>query len=281
MAFTLVAPATPEEAVALLRATPAAEIAVLAGGTDLLLDLEDGRRRPATVVSLRRLPWNTWRWSDGGLVVGSTAPLAGLETDPALAPRLPGLYEGIRAVGSPALRHRATLGGNLGRASPASDLIPVLLALDATVQLVGPDGPRTVSVEQLVLGPRSTTLAAGELIASVTVPEARPSTYLWQRVRPAHDISQVGVAAAWSPSRRRWRIALGGTWPVPMRSAAADRLGDAAAPTPDALAEASAAAAREAAFQTDKRASEEYRRKVLAVLFRRAVTRVAATGGAP
>lgn len=280
MAFTLVAPATPEEAVALLGATPAAEIAVLAGGTDLLLDLEDGRARPATVLSLRRLAWNTWRWADGGLIVGSTAPLAAIETDPAVAVRLPGLYEGIRAVGSPALRHRATLGGNLGRASPASDLIPILLALDATVQLVGPKGPRTTSVEQLIRGPRSTTLASGELIESITVPEARPSTYLWQRVRPAHDISQVGVAAAWSASQRRWRIALGGTWPVPALSAAADQLGAAATPTAPALAEASAAAAREAPFQTDKRASEEYRRRVLAVLFRRAVTRVATTGGA-
>lgn len=281
MAFTLVAPATPEEAVGLLRATPAAEIAVLAGGTDLLPDLEDGRVRATTVLSLRRLPWGTWRWGDEGLVIGSTAPLAGLESDPLLAARLPGLYEGIRAVGSPALRHRATLGGNLGRASPASDLIPILLALDATVQLVGPSGPRALAVDQLVRGPRSTSLVAGELIASVTIPEARPSTYLWQRVRPAHDISQVGVAAAWSAAQRRWRVALGGTWPVPARTAAADRLGDAARPTAAAVADAALAAARDAAFQTDKRASEEYRRAVLAVLFRRAVTRVATPAEVP
>ena len=278
MPFTLRAPATPEEVVQLLGSTPAAEVAVLAGGTDLLLDLDDGRLRPTTVVSLRRLPWNTWQWTDGGLVVGSTAPLAGLEADPALAARLPGLYEGIRAVGSPALRHRATPGGNLGRASPASDLIPILLALDATVQVVGPAGPRTLGVDELIHGPRSTTLAAGELIASVTVPEPRPSTYLWQRVRPAHDISQVGVAAAWSATHHRWRVALGGTWPVPALSEAAAQLGDDAHPTADALASAAEAAAREARFQTDKRASEEYRRRVLAVLFRRAIARVAATG---
>lgn len=281
MAFTLVAPATPEEAVGLLAAGSATETVVLAGGTDLLLDLEDGRLRPATVVSLRRLPWNTWRWDNGGLVVGSTAPLAGLESDPILAARLPGLYEGIRAVGSPALRHRATLGGNLGRASPASDLIPILLALDASAELVGPSGPRSVPVEQLIRGPRSTTLAPGELIASVTIPEGRPSTYLWQRVRPAHDISQVGVAAAWSGSQGRWRIALGGTWPVPVISAAAGRLGGAASPDRETVSAASEVAARDAHFQTDKRASEEYRRKVLAVLFRRAISRVTSTGGRP
>lgn len=281
MAFTLVAPASPEEAIRLLATTPPAEIAVLAGGTDLLLDLDDGRLHPTTVVSLRRLPWNTWRWHSERLIIGSTAPLADLESDPQLARRLPGLYEGIRAVGSPALRHRATLGGNLGRASPASDLIPILLALEATVQIIGPTGARDVPADQLIRGPRATTLAAGELIASVTIPEARPSTYLWQRVRPAHDISQVGVAASWSPSAHRWQLALGGTWPVPTITSAGRTLGEAPRPSQDRVADAAAAAAKEARFKTDKRATEEYRRHVLAILVRRAVERVVAPESMP
>lgn len=281
MGFSLVAPASPEEAVRLLGSGPAGAVAVLAGGTDLLLDLDDGRLAPTTVVSLRRLPWNTWRWESGALVVGSTAPLADLEADPELARRHPGLYEGIRAVGSPALRHRATLGGNLGRASPASDLIPILLALGARAQVVGPSGPRDVPVARLIVGPRATSLAAGELIASVTVPEARPSTYLWQRVRPAHDISQVGVAAAWSPAGRRWHVALGGTWPVPVESGSAEAIGAERRPPDDRTRAAAERAASEARFQTDKRATEEYRRLVLAVLYRRAVQRVAALGDGP
>jgi CO/xanthine dehydrogenase FAD-binding subunit len=275
MTFTLVAPATAEEAVQLLATSRGPETAVLAGGTDLLLDIGDGRFRPTTVVSLRRLPWRDLRWHGNSLVIGSTAPLTLLEADPRVRSELPGLWSGLRAVGSVALRHRATVGGNLGRASPASDLIPVLLALDATVQLVGPDGRRELPLDGLILGPRATALAAGELIESVTVPEVRPSSYVWQRVRPAHDISQVGVAAAWSPSQRRWSIAVGGTSPVPSRSSAGADLGPARRPEARRVATAAAACAAAAPFQTDKRASEEYRRKVLAVLFRRAVDRTA------
>lgn len=281
MAFALVAPASPEEAIRLLGASPPEEIAVLAGGTDLLLDLDAGRARPKVVLSLRRLPWSSWRWDGASLTIGSTAPLADVEGDPTLASRLRALYEGIRAVGSPALRHRATLGGNLGRASPASDLIPVLLALDATAQIVGPHGPRQTPIHALVRGARTTSLGTGELIASVTIPEPRPSTYVWQRVRPAHDISQVGVAAAWSPAGRRWRIAVGGTWPVPVVTDAGDALGHDARPAADRIEAAAAAGARTARFQTDKRASEAYRRRVLTVLIRRAVQRVVAAEVVP
>ncbi|MCI4335587.1 MAG: FAD binding domain-containing protein [Thermoplasmata archaeon] len=273
MSFTLVAPETPEEAVGLLAAAREGETVVLAGGSDLLLDLGDGRSHPTTVLSLRRLPWNEARWEGSSLVIGSTAPLSALEADPRLRHELPGLWSGLRAVGSVALRHRATVGGNLGRASPASDLIPVLLALDATVELIGPAGHRTLPLDALILGPRATALSPGELIESITIPEGRPSSYVWQRVRPAHDISQVGVAAAWSPSGRRWSIAVGGTAPVPGRSAAASELGSSRMPGEALVAAAAQSAAAQAQFLTDKRASEEYRRRVLATLFRRAVDR--------
>ncbi len=272
--FSLTAPATVEEAIATLRAASGEAPAVIAGGTDLLLDLDDGRIAPARVVSLRRLPWKTLDWVGEALTVGSTLPLRSLEDDPDVRRRLPGLHQAVRAVGSVALRHRATLGGNLGRSAPASDLIPMLLALDAEVDLVGPAGERRLPVDAFVQASRRTALAPGELIRSVRIPEARPSAYLWQRVRPANDISQIAVAAAYSPSGRRWSVAVGGLPPRPIL------LGDVAralgpAPPDDATLRAAAArAAREVPVAADQRASEEYRRRLVGTLLVRAVREV-------
>ncbi|MGC2205665.1 MAG: FAD binding domain-containing protein, partial [Thermoplasmata archaeon] len=214
--FDLVVPSTVAEAIASLHVGDGAGVAILSGGTDLLLDIDDGRIAPSRVVSLRRLPWRTLDWVEGVLTVGSTLPLRSLEDDPDVRTRLPGLWQAVRAVGSVALRHRATLGGNLGRSAPASDLVPVLLALDAEVELVGPDGSRRLPVDRFVRASRRTALAPGELIRSVRIPEPRPSAYLWQRVRPANDISQVAVAVAFSPGSSRWSVAVGGVPPRPV-----------------------------------------------------------------
>ncbi len=266
--FELVAPESVDAAVATLRAAGGA--LPLAGGTDLLPDLDAGRVDPRRVVSLRRLPWRTLDWTGDSLVVGATLPLRRLEADPDVRRRFPGLYAAVRAVGSVALRHRATLGGNLARAAPASDLIPVLLALDAEVEVVGPAGARTVPVDAFVLGSRRTDLGPADLIRSVRLPESRPSAYLWQRVRPSNDISQVAVAVAYSPSRRDWRVAMGGVPPrATLLSGAADAL---EGPRPDdgSIRRSAERAAREAALVADKRASEEYRRRLLGTLLARA-----------
>ena len=277
--FDLVTPATPEEAVATMQAEAPGEVAVLAGGTDLLFDLEGQRIRPRRVVSLRRLPWRILDWDGPSLTIGSTLPLRALETDPDVRRRVPGLYAAVRAVGNVALRHQATLGGNLGRAAPASDLVPVLLALDAEVDLVGPSGGRTVRVDRFVEGSRRTALGPAELIRSVRIPEARPSAYLWQRVRPFHDISHMAIAAAFSPSMQRWRIAVAGFPPRPLLVPSAEAaLGSATEPGPEAVARAAAAIRDEAPIAADLRASEEYRRRLVLPLLRGAVAGCAGTG---
>jgi aerobic carbon-monoxide dehydrogenase medium subunit len=278
--FELVAPATVDEALAALRAAGPSGAGVLAGGTDLLLDLEAARVSPTRLVSLRRLPWRTLDWLDGALTIGSTLPLRAVEDDPEVRRRLPGLWQAVRAVGSVALRQRATLGGNLGRAAPASDLIPMLLVLDAQVELVGPAGVRRLAVDAFVRASRRTALEAIELIRSVRIPEARPSAYLWQRVRPANDISQLAVAVAFVPSERAWRVAVGG---VPPRSVllpeVAVALG-AGSPTEAAVRAAEERAAREVAIVADRRASEEYRRRLVGTLLRRAVGMTSGSIGA-
>jgi CO/xanthine dehydrogenase FAD-binding subunit len=272
VSFRLLTPETEGEALALLTSLPEAERTVLSGGTDLLLDLEFGRLRPASVVSLRKLPWREMAWEDGALRVGSLRPLADIERDPEVARRIPGFWSALRAVGSLALRHRATLGGNLARAAPASDLLPILLALDAEIETVGTGGRRRIGIDPFILGSRRTSLAAGELIRSVRVPAA-PSVYLWQRVRPANDVSQIGVAVARGPDGR-WRIAVGGISPRPIRLPGAEAALSSTSPSPAEVGEASTRAAREAPFPTDKRATEAYRRHLVAVLVARAIDRV-------
>lgn len=271
MSFQLVQPSTPGEAIRLLSRSAAGEIAVLAGGTDLLFDLDQARIAPAQVLSLRKLPWRYLRWEGNSLVVGSTLPLRALELDPHVQSRLPGLWEAIRDVGSPALRSRATLGGNLGRCSPASDLIPILLALDARVRIVGPSGVREHPVDIVLQESRRTSLGPAELIESVILPASAPSTYLWQRVQPVNDISQVGVAAAFVPEGPHWRIALGGLQPRARRLSEAEAMLRSARPTHLEMELAAQEAARRAEFVSDKRATESYRRRLVSVLVRRAI----------
>jgi carbon-monoxide dehydrogenase medium subunit len=276
MAFRLVAPETPEEAFRLLQSEPTESRCVLAGGTDLLLDIDSGRSSPRVVVSLRNLPWSDLRWEAGSLLVGSTLPLADLERAPELPRRIPGLFVAIRAVGSLPLRHRATLGGNLGRSAPASDLLPILIALDSTVLLTSRSGERTLPVSDFVLGSRKTALGPGELIRAVRIP-ARASAYLWQRVRPANDISQVGVAVA-RTSAHAWRITVGGVTPSPERMLGAERLLSGRSPSMEAAIAAATQASVSASFSSDKRASEAYRRQLLRVLTERAISAVGSMG---
>ncbi len=275
--FDLLVPATSDEAVAALRAGAPGATAVLAGGTDLLSDLEEGRVAARRVLSLRRLPWRTLDWVGPTLTVGSTLPLRSLEMDPEVRARLPGLYEAVRAVGSVALRHRATLGGNLGRSAPASDLLPMLLALDAEVELLGPSGSRVVAVDTFVQGSRRTALGPAELIRAVRFPEARPSAYRWQRVRPFHDISHMAVAVAHSPSTGQWRVAVAGFPPRPLLVPEGAALLGGARPDPLAVARAAEEIARRAPIVADRRATEEYRRRLVHPLLERAVR--AAGGG--
>jgi CO/xanthine dehydrogenase FAD-binding subunit len=271
--FTLEQPTSVEEALRCLADPSGGPAVAIAGGTDLLLDLDEGRVAASRVVSLRRLPWNTLRWEGESLVVGSTLPFARLGADPKVRTRLPGLVDAVDAVGSLALRHRATLGGNLGRAAPASDVVPILLALGATVRLVGLAGHRDFPVGRFVKSSRQTDLANAELIESISIPSAPVSAYVWQRVRPANDVSQVGVAVARSESPVGWHVALGGVLPAPTRVVEAEALLARAHPTDSEVEFAAQEAARRATFVTDKRATESYRRRLVSTLVRRAVAR--------
>lgn len=284
MAFSLRSPTRFEELWPLLESSPAGSAMPIAGGTDLLFALTTGRWSPTVVVSLSKLPLRGIRAEKEEVRIGAGTPLRQVERDADVLRLLPALAEACADVGSVQLRHRATLAGNIVRGSPASDLLPPLIALDARLTLLSRKGRRTVPVEGFVRSSWVTGLAPGEIVEEVRIPAPRPSAYRWQRVRPANDISQVGVCAARHPGptgRAGWRIVAGGTSPSVQRLTGAEACLLTESPSAAELEAAGRAAAKEAVFATDLRAAEDYRRKVLHVLVRRAVEGAALTTRSP
>lgn len=164
-------PATVDAAVAALASNR--DALVLAGGTDVMVEINDGRHRPGeTVVVVNRIPeLRAWRHNPTAatLTIGAAVTYREL-MQPAIALFCPALADASRTVGSPQIRHAGTIGGNLGTCSPAGDALPVLAALDATIELAGPQGRRYVPIAEFMVGVKRTALAPGELIVSVTVP---------------------------------------------------------------------------------------------------------------
>ncbi|MEY4224357.1 MAG: hypothetical protein RIS33_1291 [Actinomycetota bacterium] len=163
-------PTSVEEVVDLLVKNPRATL--LAGGTDLMVEVNLHSRRPVDVVALRNIAeLHTWSIDRSGrsVTIGSGVPYAEMETGE-LARLLPALAEAARTVGSPQIRAAGTLGGNLGTCSPAGDGLPVLAALDATINVVGPNGSRQVRFSDFMVGVKRNSLQPSEFVRSVTIP---------------------------------------------------------------------------------------------------------------
>ncbi|MEY3493980.1 MAG: hypothetical protein RL413_1398 [Actinomycetota bacterium] len=163
-------PTSVEEVVDLLVKNPRATL--LAGGTDLMVEVNLHGRRPVDVVALRNIAeLHSWSIDPSGrsVTIGSGVPYAEMETGE-LARLLPALAEAARTVGSPQIRAAGTLGGNLGTCSPAGDGLPVLAALDATINVVGPNGSRQVRFSDFMVGVKRNSLQASEFVRSVTIP---------------------------------------------------------------------------------------------------------------
>src|SRR4051812_320206 len=271
-------PASLDEAFAMKAATPTA--VPIAGGTDVMVELNFDRRRPPALLDLTRVPeLSQWNDDDGGWVsVGAGVPYTRIITE--LGDRLPGLAMAARTVGSPQIRNRGTVGGNLGSASPAGDAHPALLAAGAEVDLHSVRGTRRVPVAEFFTGPKRSVLAADELIASVRLPVAPgPQQFAKVGTRNAMVIAVCSVAVALDPVKRTVGTGIGSAAPTPVQAPAAAEL---AAATLDwsgrsmvdgdfarRFGELVAAAASPI---DDVRGTAAYRRHALAVLGRRALT---------
>jgi CO/xanthine dehydrogenase FAD-binding subunit len=272
-------PETLDDALAALAAD--AGLDIVAGGTDLLVECTYGHRRPERVLSLRRVAeLRSWRVDGGDVVIGARTTYADLLASP-LADLAPALAQAARTVGSPQIRATGTVGGNLATGSPAGDTLPVLYALDARVELASAAGRRMLPVQELVLGPKRTALAAGELIASVRVPVAAgPQEFLKIGVRNAMVIAIASCALVVDVAARRLACGLGSVGPTVIRDEVAE------AWVADEIDWASGAAVdpgvarsfgdrmRTAASPIDDhRATAEYRRHAVGVLAARALQR--------
>jgi CO/xanthine dehydrogenase FAD-binding subunit len=242
-------------------------------------------RRPPAVISVRRIPGLDAIEAGAGVIrLGALTTLTALMEHPVIAAEYPVLPFTARYMGSPAIRHLATVGGNLCNASPAADLSPVLLVLDAEVGIAGTAGLRRLPLERFFFGPGRTALAAGELLAWVELPRKHAGwTIRYERldVRRAMDIAIVGVALALCRDGGRVveaRLALGAVAPTPLRVPEAEATlvaGGLAPDVTDRVVELAMAAARPI---DDVRATGEYRRNMVGALVRKALAGLSAAG---
>jgi CO/xanthine dehydrogenase FAD-binding subunit len=242
------------------------DVQVLAGGTDFMVEVNHGRRRPGSVVAVASVPELAGWTRDGDrLRLGAGLTYTELGRDD-LAVLAPALADAARTVGSPQIRNAGTIGGNLATASPAGDLLPVLVALDATVHLRSATGARDVSVTDFLTGVKQTALAPAELIEAVTIPVARgPQHYLKVGTRNAMVIAVASLALIVDTVAGSATVGLGSVGPTPLRvSATIEEAQDPGFP---------ARVAEAARPIDDHRSSAAYRRHAVAVLAERAVRR--------
>lgn len=271
-----------EEALSALDRDPGAT--VLAGGTDVMVEINAGHRRPAAVVAVGRV-----RSLRGWTVAGSTLRIGAAATytdmlDAQFGAAAPALAEAARTVGSPQIRNAGTIGGNVGTASPAGDTLPVLVALDAVIVLASLGGERRVPLAELITGPKRTAIAPGELIVAVEVPTGPDliEEYLKVGTRNAMVIAVASCALVFDRARGEVRVGLGSVGPMPLRAPAAEawvaeRLGPDVRVADAALTgEFGRRVAAEARPIDDHRSTADYRRHAIGVLAGRALRRAVA-----
>ena len=195
----------------------------LFGGTDVMVELNFDRERPEYVLDLTRVPeLEEWGQENGHLRVGAGVTYTRVIAE--LGDRLPGLAIASRTVGSPQIRNRGTIGGNIGSSSPAGDALPPLYASDAEVELASTEGTRRVPISDFIKGPKRNDLQPDELISAFHVPEADgPQQYSKIGTRNAMVIAVCSFGLALHPSQRRVGTCIGSAGPTPLRAGEAEQ----------------------------------------------------------
>jgi aerobic carbon-monoxide dehydrogenase medium subunit len=280
--FDYFEPTTLQEAVSLLDRYGSAA-SVLAGGTDLLVEIKEQIRRPDYVINIKKIPSLDRLSFDerSGLRIGALVTVRQVESSGIVGERYPSLQHAAREIGSIQVRNRATVVGNICRASPSADTLPPLMAHAAKVTIFGPDGERVVPLEEFVTGPGRTVLAPHEIVTEVVVPTPAAdvaTVYIKHGRRKAMELATVGVAVSLARNEdlcRDVRIVLGAVAPTPIRARKAEAL-----LRGERLKLAMVAAAAQAAMEESRpisnvRSSAEYRRDMVKVLVGRAIQQTA------
>ena len=272
------APSTLDEAIGAFAAAGSAA-RIMAGGTDLLVQMRSGAVKPGLIVDIKKIPEMTAieETADGGFRVGAAVAGAVLAEHPRFGKIWPGVLEAVNLIGSTQVQGRASAGGNLCNGSPAGDSVPAMVAAGAIITVQGPEGRREMLVEKVPAGPGRTNLLPGEILVSFTLPP-RPNgssdAYLRMIPRSEMDIAVVGCGVNLTLQGDvciAARIGLGAVAPTVLliepaaKALIGSKLDDAAL---NAAAAACSAACRPI---DDKRGTIAYRTKIAGVLLKRTV----------
>jgi carbon-monoxide dehydrogenase medium subunit len=259
----------------------APDVKVLAGGTDLVLALKEKKLSPAHVMNILDIgDLERIRDEEGQVRIGALARHASVAGDASVTRGFPILAEACGGIGSWQIRNMATIGGNLCNASPAADSAPPLLALDARVIVADSTGEKEYPIGEFFRGPGATVVSPNQLLKEIIVPKAKgrsAGTYLKLTRRKAVDLALVGVAFLCELDQKGGRIgrvavALGGVAPTPIRAPKAEAIltGLSREEARRGIDEAARMAVEATSPISDVRASAEYRREMVRVLFKRA-----------
>jgi carbon-monoxide dehydrogenase medium subunit len=280
-------PKTINEALALL-AKHGAEAKVIAGGTDVMVDIKY-KEEPGCLINIKKIPGlGAIRENGGSLRIGALTTIRDLETSGLVRDKLPVLWEASHQFASLQIRNTATIGGNICRASPSGETLTPLLVLDAKAKIAFTDGEKTEPFASFFQGPGKSSVGSKGLLTGIDVPypaQGSRGVYLKHAVRGAMDIAMVGVAVLITPDAAKTslqdvRIGLGAVAPTPLRASKTESLLRGKPLTAALVKEAAAMAASEATPISDQRSSAEYRRWIVEALTRRGLEQTwkAATG---
>jgi CO/xanthine dehydrogenase FAD-binding subunit len=266
------------DALAVRAQTP--EAVPLAGGTDLMVELNFDARRPVALLDLTRIAeLAQWQIVDGHVRLGAGVSYSRIITE--LSTHLPGLAMAARTIGSPQIRNRGTVGGNLGTASPAGDAHPPLLAAKATIEAASVRGTRLIPADKFYAGVKRNALAPDELVAAVRVPlPSGPEQFSKIGTRNAMVIAVAAFSLALHPDRKEVGTGIGSAAPTPRRAAEAERflaaaladagLWESRAELPEPISREFGSLVRASAAPIDDvRGTAAYRLHALAVMARR------------
>jgi CO/xanthine dehydrogenase FAD-binding subunit len=275
------APTSLEEVAELLTSLRG-EARPAAGCTDLMVQWAAPSASNVALVSLRHVPGlaEIRQESERVCFVGAMARLSQVARSPVLRRHFPALGGAAGLVGSPSIRNRATIGGNICNASPSADTVPPLLAYDAEALIWGRDGERTIPLEEFFLGPGRSALRRGEILKGLRLPTESQKRANFEKLgqRKAMEIAIVNACASLCMGRDgtcfHVRIALGAVAPTPIRAPEAESILEGKRIDEDLVMKAASAAAAAAQPISDHRASAEYRRRMVCVLTERLLLRL-------
>jgi CO/xanthine dehydrogenase FAD-binding subunit len=270
-------PATVEEAVAAMRCGDAL---VLAGGTDLVPQLREGRRRARRIVDLKHVRdmMAIGALPDGGVSIGAAATATAVARHAIVAARYPAVAQSAQLIGGVQIQNRASLGGNICNAAPSADGVPALICHRARALIAGPERTREMAVEEMFAGPGRTSLGPDELLVAIRLPPAeRRSAAAYLRFTPRREMdiavagSGVWLRLAEDGAIAEARVVLASVAPTPIRAPSAERKLIGERPSHALLEDAGRLAVEDARPISDTRGSADYRRTLVAVLTTRAL----------